>query len=263
MKSDLRCKVCQLTKWNQELFVQFHKKRGQGYSIKQLHNWINKEIQIWNADHALPDQKQFISDSALQNHLQKHTNTELTTQALVASKLELVKPAEQILPTNLEKEVVAAALDAEVSDFQKFHALVEKVQLRVDQIDHQLSQLAGTTPSGKDVSNDDVTALVSYLSAFRALADLLGRLRKDAILVRQQDTLLRKVVESVMTTYSTTAITELLKSVDGLILDYKAEFKNPVQVDSFSMKFRSELARVMTDSAKMALEAVKNEFKVA
>ena len=270
MKADLRCKVCQLAKSKPELFEQLHEDRSKGFTINQLFKWLTLEISKHNgsltsdlAGKKLPQ----ISDTALQNHFQKHAPVSVTVASKVNTKLQLVKPAQEPVPTNMAAVVTPllppADAQGELGDFQKFHDLVERVQLRMEQIDTQLNNLIGKEKEAKEVVGDDVAALVSYLNAFRALADLLGRLRKDAIIVRQQDTMLRKVVESVMSTYSTTAIIEMLKSFDNMIIDYKGEFKTPSKGDAFSAKFRTELARVMTDSAKMALESVKNEFKVA
>jgi hypothetical protein len=241
MMKDMRCKICNLEKWNPTLYTQVHTQRAKGFSIQVIFSWLNTEIQHWNAANP-KDQKHAISDTSIQNHFAKHVPVELQTAAKVAPVLQLVTNTQSPNSNKLEALASAASvLDADLSDFQKYHALVETVEKRFQEINE-----------GIDTATETETR-IAFLNAFRSLADLLGRLRKDAIQVRQQDNLLSKAIESAMLTYSQTSITEMLKAVDKLA----------GKDQELVAKMKEEIARILRDSAKVTIDAIKEQFKVA
>jgi|SRR5579872_4052411 len=253
-KLDKRCKLCRMSFWNQELFLKVHELRiNGGYSSQKIQAFLNHEISEFNKTVKPQDQQTFISDSALANHFKMHIPTAHQVNAQIKQAITAVH--KEPLPILAEKAIKSyhQKADAENADeFKKFTKLVDQVARRFSQLEKQID--AQNKDGKKDLTSEQIMQ-------FKALAELLGKFRKDTIQLRNQDRILQTALTSVMDTYSINALQNLLKSLDLLLSEFRLDFKNPAKADEFASKFRSSLGEIMISAARTALESVRNQLK--
>lgn len=245
------CKICQLSVWSMPLFLKVHEiVILEGLSKKAACTYVNTEIVAWNKANPT-DKKTSISDAAVATHFKNHVPAPLSMNGQIKNSITLHDQGQVPYPPQLEKALKNMNNSVEVQnldEFQKYHVLVEKVSTRFDQLDKQI----GT--KGLTVEN---------VMMFRALADLLGKLRKDSMLMRNQERMLTAAVTSALDTYSIGALQGILKSMDQLFIDYKMFFTDPMMADQFMGKLREQLAQNMIASAKVALDAIRQQLKTS
>jgi len=253
---DSRCKICFMTKWNMPLFLKVHELRFGGLSNQNIQKYLDTEISAFNTlgvqeakgKKFVPRTK--VSDSAIANHFKKHVPAPLAVNAEIKHAITPYSVTASPFPPKVENTLAAMQEKVDqdnLNDFQSFHSLVERVQARFDQVDKEIQE-------GKKMSMEEI-------AAFRAMAEILGRFRKDSIQLRNQDRMLQTALSSVMDTFSINALTEILKALDTLIMEFRPSFQDPLVADKLAAKFRQTLASVMIQSAKLAVNAVREQLK--
>jgi hypothetical protein len=251
MAFEHRCRVCSLSMWNMPLFLKIHSMViVDGISKQAATKWVGKEIEEWNKNN--PDQKkQTMSDAAVANHFKHHVPAPLAINAQVKKSLTLHDKGQVPFPPQVQKALESMNETVEtknLNELQKFHSLVDKVAERFEQLDKQIGSK---------------TLTVENVAMFRALAELLGKLRKDSMTMRNQERMLTSAVTSALDTYSIGALQGVLKSFEILFQDYRKHFVDPAVADQFAIKLRSELAHNMIASAKVALDAIRQQLKTS
>jgi hypothetical protein len=252
MKMDKRCKVCVMQIWNMQLFLEIHELRiMKGFSNQAIQKFVNTEISEWNKKNPSNGQV-FLSDTSVSNHFSKHVPAHHTLNAKIKEGLMQHPFAKEPFPPGVEKALAKmeeTVEQANMDELTKFYKLVNRVAERFEQMDDNIAK------SGK-LSMEDV-------ASFRALAELLGKLHKDMIQLRNQDKILTTALTSVLDTFSIGATEAVLKGIDSLITEFEPQFKDPIMAKVLSSKLSSLLGTSMIASAKTALQVVRQSMKTA
>jgi hypothetical protein len=254
MKMAEDCKVCNMHIWNMSLFLRVHDlKIVKGWSNQAIQKVVNVEIAKHNK---LPENKPkknqvlYISDSAFQTHFANHVSAPLALNGKIKSQIVGVLANKIPFPESVEDAINNIHATAEANNLdlmQSFHKLVDKVSKRFDQVEANIAK------TGK-MSLDDI-------ASFRVMADLLAKLMKDVIQLRNQDKILNDALSMVMDTFSMGALENILKSMDLLFEEYKQQFKDPAIAEELVSKLRAKLGEGMVASAKVALANVRQSMR--
>jgi hypothetical protein len=250
IKMDKRCKVCKMSIWNMQLFLAVHELRiVKGASAQQVQKFVNMEISDWNKMNPSNGQE-FISDTSIGGHFSKHVPAQLALNAKIKQSLNGSQFAKEYFPPGTEKALtkMGDGVDqANLDEMGKFHTLVGKVSARFEQFDKALSTEGKLDPQ--------------EISAFKALAELLGKLHKDVIQLRNQDKILQTALTSVLDTFTINATEQLMGGIEMIIEDFQKEFKTPTQAAMCKAKLQTLLATSMITSAKSALATARQSMK--
>jgi hypothetical protein len=253
MKMDKRCKVCVMHDWNMELFLKVHELRlVDNHSNQAVQKYANTEISEFNKTAGKGKGQTFLSDSSVSNHFSKHVPAPLAINAQIKTALQGSQYGQEAFPPKAEKalkKMEATVEQQNLDELQKFSTLVDRVALRFDQLDQNIPA--------------DGVLTMEHVASFRALAELLGRMRKDMIQLRNQDKILQTALTSVLDTFSLGATEAVLKGITLLMSDYSSQFKDPHTAEVLGAKLRELLGTSMIASAKTALQAVRQQLKTA
>jgi hypothetical protein len=244
MKQDPRCRICQLAKWNMVLFVKAHEFRlMQGKPISQVCKLVNEHIADWNADPKNTVKHEPVTDTSASNHFAKHVPDMATANAKLMATLS---PQDQ---QNAFIGALTMATAKNVDDFQKFHEIAEALHARFLQLNKQID-------GAKDLDPKTVGEL-------RMMAESTGRMLESAIKMRNQEKLMAQALDSCLQTYTMGSLESLLKGTDKLVLELKPYMNKPGMAEDFVGKFRELIRSSLTENAKVAIESVRQQYKMA
>jgi len=244
MKSDPRCRICQLAKWNMILFVRAHEMRlMQGKPVAQVCKMINEAIVEWNLDPKHTIKHEPLTDTSASNHFAKHVPDMATANAKLMANLS--PEAKQ----NAFLGALTLATADNVDDFQKFHSIAQALHARFEQLNKQLA-------TDKELDPKTVGEL-------RMMAESTGRMLESAIKMRNQEKLMAQALDSCLQTYTMGSLEALLKGTDKLVMELKPYLMKQGIADEFVGKFRELISSSLTENAKVAIESVRQQYKMA
>jgi len=254
IKSDYRCKVCQLAHWDWPMFVKIHEMRIlEKKSFEALRLYVWERIDKYNSDPSNAIKRDKMSDTSFTGHFKNH----------VPASVEAASAIQKVLGTgnqngadsgNMLVTTLQYALNANVDDFQAFHGIAERLLARFNQLDKQFG--VDKPLEGKEVQE------------FKGIAESAAKLYEASIKMRNQERLMATAISSCLDVYTMGALQDILKGFDEIMLDIKSAIAkggagNPGMPAIIEHRFKTILANAMTGNAKVALDSVKLQFKMA
>jgi len=238
-----------MASWGWDLFVKVHVMRiEEGATIEKIRVFLWDEIALYNNNPVNVTKRQAPSDTSLQGHFTKHVPVKYKGPSATTKDLGNVTPAQAMLIGLLNQST-----DAHLEDFQKYHQLATRMQERFKQIDKELPT------SGKIDSKD--------LADYRATAETVAKLLEACIKIRNQEKLMSTAVSSCLDTYTVGALQAILKGLQLVTTDAKLKMMNghfdSHSIDQMESTIKQIVSAAMTESAKIAIDTVRQQYKMA
>ena len=246
-----RCKVCKLYRIYKDLFMDIHEMVLHiGFSQPRAMLYANSKIEEYNEKASLDGLEglQFFNRMNFNTHFNKHLPINVTTALkLRTQSINAVRP-EYEETESVMQELMNNSVQNNLSDYERLSSLVERFEVRFNELDRALDDEKGMSWSRVQ----DYTTLVRELS----------RARQELIKLKQSERLIGLVISQLLNNYTTKSLKSILRSVEQIQARIESAGYRDLSLEVAKL-LRESIVDGMQDSAKDAVSAIKEEFRLS
>ncbi len=238
-----RCKVCKFASLDEKFFAKIHTMRFQdNFSLPKLAKHINTYIEKKDYD-VVP-----INVMNLSSHFKNHIPIELQAQyEIQAAKKGITKEVteQQDVPQSIKK-ISRTIVEERINTYISLEDLYLILIKRFEDFD------AG---EGNEIDNDNYA---SYVSVVKELRTCLTELNK----MKQSEQLTRLILQTAFQEYTTGTLKGIIEELDQFKTSLRSYIKDQDTIERLVDNIKMGIGEHITRSSKVALEAVRAEYKI-